>query len=114
MNGRRGVKKGLPKERKMRLNCWEVMKCGREPGGSNVAAHGICPAVTCAKLDSAHGGKNAGRVCWIVAGTMCGGEIQGSFARKYSDCRKCRFYQMVMEEEGPNFHLTIDLVEWLK
>jgi len=98
----------------MKRNCWEVMKCGREPGGSNTAANGICPAVTCARLDNAHGGKNAGRVCWIVAGTMCGGEVQGSFARKYADCRKCRFYQIVREEEGQNFHLTIDLVDWLK
>jgi hypothetical protein len=114
MSGRRSAKSGLPEERKMKRNCWEVMKCGREPGGSNAAEHGICPAVTCLKLDSAHGGKNAGRVCWIVAGTMCGGEIQGSFAKKHTDCRKCRFYQMVLEEEGPNFHLTIDLVGWLK
>jgi len=98
----------------MKRNCWEVMKCGREPGGRKAAALGICPVVTCTKLDSAHGGKNAGRVCWLVAGTMCGGEVQGSFARKYADCRKCKFYQLVREEEGPNFHLTIELVSWLK
>jgi hypothetical protein len=28
-----------------------------------------------------------------MAGTLCGGEIQGSFARKFGNCRKCRFYK---------------------
>ncbi len=98
----------------MKLNCWEVMKCGRESGGRNAEELGICPAATCEKLDTTHGGKNAGRVCWVVAGTMCGGVVLGSFARKYNDCRDCIFYGMVMEEEGPNFLLTIDLISWIK
>lgn len=98
----------------MKLNCWEVMRCGREPGGSRENELGICPVFACAKLDTVHGGKNAGRVCWVVAGTMCGGEVQGSFAKKYKDCRECRFYRMVREEEGGNFLLTIDLINWLK
>jgi len=98
----------------MKINCWEFMNCGREVGGVNTKEFGVCPATTYTKLDSAHGGKNAGRVCWIVAGTMCGGEVQGSFARKYKDCRKCEFYQRVKEDEGQNFLLTVDLIRWLK
>lgn len=98
----------------MKKNCWEIMNCGRHAGGEKAEELGVCPAAGYAKLDSAHGGKNAGRVCWVVAGTMCGGEVQGSFARKYKDCRKCKFYQMVKEEEGANFLITIDLIEWLK
>lgn len=98
----------------MKKNCWEVMMCGREPGGKNAEELGVCPASTYDRLDSAHGGKNAGRVCWVVAGTMCGGEIEGSFARKFQDCRKCEFYQMVKEEEGANFLITIDLINWFK
>lgn len=90
------------------------MKCGRQFGGENAEELGVCPVASFAKLDSAHGGKNAGRVCWVVAGTMCGGEIEGSFARKYEDCRKCSFYQRVKEEEGSNFLITIDLIQWLK
>jgi PAS domain S-box-containing protein len=31
--------------------------------------------------------------CWQVAGTHCGGEIQGQFARKYSDCKECEVYR---------------------
>ena len=28
------------------INCWEVKKCGREPGGAKVAELGVCPAST--------------------------------------------------------------------
>jgi len=26
-----------------RKNCWEVLKCGREPGGYRVSEAGVCP-----------------------------------------------------------------------
>ncbi|MCK4910132.1 MAG: hypothetical protein KAR83_00750 [Thermodesulfovibrionales bacterium] len=86
-----------------KLNCWEFMKCGREPGGANVDEMGICPATQCKSLDGAHGGKNAGRACWVVAGSMCKGNIQGTFAIKYLDCSRCEFYRYVREEESWRF-----------
>ncbi|MCL4456066.1 MAG: hypothetical protein M1147_07105 [Nitrospirae bacterium] len=98
----------------MKRNCWEFMNCWREVGGEKAKELGVCPAATYTKLDSAHGGKNAGRVCWIVAGTMCGGKVEGSFAKKYEDCRRCEFYQKVKEEEGQKFLLTVDLIQWFK
>ena len=33
--------------------------------------------------------KYFGRICWAVAGTFCEGKVQGTFAQKYADCRKC-------------------------
>ena len=98
----------------MKRNCWEVQECGREPGGKNAMDKGVCPAATFNRLDGAHDGQNAGRACWVVAGTMCGGEVVGSLAIKYNDCRQCAFYKMVNEEEGTNFLITIDLIKWLK
>jgi hypothetical protein len=94
----------------MKINCWEYMKCGREPGGENADEMGVCPAATYERLDGIHRGRNAGRVCWIVAGTMCGGDVQGTFANKYKDCRECSFYQLVREEEGSQFLVTIELI----
>jgi len=44
------------------------------------------------------------------AGTMCGGEIQGSFAQKYKDCGYAIFITPVREEEGDDFILPIDLL----
>ena len=97
----------------MKKNCWEVKKCGREPGGKNAVEHGVCPAATYERLDGIHRGKNAGRVCWIIAGTMCEGNIQGTFANKLKDCRTCDFYQCVKEEEGELFLVSLDLVNRL-
>ena len=70
-----------------KLNCWEYKNCGREPYGHNAKELGVCPAATESKLDGIHGGKNAGRTCWVVAGTLCRGVKQGTFAQKYSSCR---------------------------
>lgn len=98
----------------MKKNCWEFKKCGREPGGENASAIGVCPASTNTKLDGVHDGKNAGRTCWVMAGTMCNGEVQGIFAQKYNDCRICDFYQKVKEEEGQDFLITVDLIRMIE
>ena len=97
----------------MKKNCWEFKRCGREPGGENASAIGVCPASTNTKLDGVHDGKNAGRTCWVIAGTMCNGEVQGIFAQKYNDCRICDFYQKVKEEEGKDFLITVDLIRMI-
>ena len=97
----------------MKLNCWEVKKCGREPGGINHHLGG-CPVVNERVLDGVHGGKNAGRACWVVAGTLCNGEVQGTFARKYSGCEKCDFYDKVWQEERGTYVYSSVLVSKLR
>lgn len=82
-----------------KLNCWEVMKCGREQGGKNVENLGICPAAVEIKAHGIHDGRNAGRCCWVVTGTFCEGKVQGTFALKFKNCANCPFYKMVTEEE---------------
>ena len=95
-------------------NCWEVKKCGREPGGSKVAELGVCPAATEFKLNRVNSGKNGGRSCWIVAGTLCGGKVQGSFAQKLANCMDCEFYKDVQTEEGKNLKSSSELLKILK
>jgi len=82
------------------LNCWEVTGCGREPGGIRVNEFGECRAATEARCDAINHGVNAGRACWLVAGTLCGGEVQGGFAQKLATCMECDFYKQVQAEEG--------------
>ncbi len=53
-------------------DCWELKKCDYKD----------CPVY----------GRRGVR-CWQVAGTHCGGEIQGQFARKYKDCKECEVYR---------------------
>jgi hypothetical protein len=81
------------------VNCWEFMKCGKEQPN----ALGICPAVTEARADGVNGGLNAGRVCWAVAGTLCGGEVQGTYAQKLMNCTDCDFRARVRDETGYRF-----------
>lgn len=88
-------------ETKKKLNCWEFKKCGREPGGQKADELGVCPAATEQGLDNAHGGKNAGRACWVVAGSLCGGKVQGTYAKKLLNCWRCEFMNSVRVEEEP-------------
>lgn len=81
-------------------NCWEYMRCGREPGGENVPESSVCPAAIDTSHDGINSGLGAGRFCWAVAGTMCNGKIQGTFAEKRTSCTQCHFYKMVRAEEG--------------
>ena len=82
----------------MNQNCWEVKNCGRHVGGTKVKELGVCPASMEVRLDGMHGGKNAGRSCWVVAGTLCDWEEQGTFAKKFLNCETCDFYETVRKE----------------
>lgn len=86
--------------KRKKLNCWEYKKCGREPGGTNVESLGICPAASDISFNLINSGSCGGRFCWAVAGTFCGGEVQGSFAQKREFCFNCDFYRLVHEQEG--------------
>jgi hypothetical protein len=97
-----------------KMNCWEFKKCGREPGGAKAAELGICTATTENRTDGINTGKNGGRSCWAITGTLCGGVIQGSFASKLGNCMKCEFYQIVGNEEGPNHQSSRDILAVLK
>ena len=53
--------------------CWEVKNCNCVD----------CPSY-----------KSENLRCWQVAGTHCGGEVQGVFAQKFGKCEKCEVYKM--------------------
>ena len=76
------------------------MKCGREPGGEKAAEIGVCPAAADESFDGINSGRCGGRFCWAVAGTFCGGKVQGTFAQKRESCLSCGFYHRVQIEEG--------------
>ncbi len=74
------------------LNCWEIMECGREPGGSKASVLGICPAAEMTSYNGSNHGRNGGRICWAIVGTLCGGTMQGSFAGKRQRCSRCEVF----------------------
>jgi len=87
----------------MKENCWEFFKCGREPNGSKADELGVCPATTEKRLNGKNNGINSGRACWVVSGTFCEGQIQGSHSDKEANCIDCDFFWNVQEEEGDNY-----------
>lgn len=82
------------------INCWEFKRCGREPGGANALELGVCPAATDASSHGLNRGRNGGRICWAVTGTLCGGQVQGTYAQKRASCITCDFLLKVQGEEG--------------
>lgn len=54
------------------IKCWELKECRKTD----------CPSY-----------KSKDLRCWQVAGTFCGGEVQGVFAKKYGDCRLCEVFK---------------------
>ena len=86
------------------MNCWEFKKCERHQGGRFAGQMGICPAFLDESLNGIHGGRNAGRACWVVAGTFCGGRVQGTEAQKQQTCWRCDFIQQVKQEEEQAAH----------
>jgi hypothetical protein len=86
--------KVVRKRRSRPVNCWEFKECGRGLGGDRA-----CPAATDKRADGVNRGTNGGRVCWAIAGTLCGGRQQGIYAVKLETCMRCDFYQFVIGEE---------------
>jgi two-component system phosphate regulon sensor histidine kinase PhoR len=86
-------------------NCWEIMGCGRQPGGAKALASGVCPAADHEPAGPANGGEASGRMCWAVAGTYCEDQLQGMFATKHATCAECEVFKQVQHEEGASFSL---------
>jgi len=68
--------------------CWQDMNCN----SSNCPVYGLRHTR-----------------CWLIAGTFCGGEIQGRFAQKLETCSECRIYQGAVQQDpiseiGENFN----------
>lgn len=59
--------------------CWDIRGCSKE----NREA---CPAWE----------FNLGHLCWFVNGTICRGEIQGSWGQKMKVCRTCEVFARTM------------------
>jgi nitrogen-specific signal transduction histidine kinase len=74
--------------------CWEIKNCNYKE----------CPA---------HGLRNVR--CWQIAGTHCGGKVQGQFALKFGACETCEIYKESVKvpkyEMGENFNNMMHILE---
>ena len=85
---------------RQRSNCWEIMNCGLGPNGGTAAASGLCPAASDTSSDGFNRGRNGGRICWEIAGTLSGAEVHCPFAAECFTCLSCDVFQRVQREEG--------------
>ena len=86
------VLRGNFPEKKMPINyvhCWEKLNC----------SHTDCPSY-----------MNEDEKCWTVAGTFCRGEVQGVFAQKIGDCRKCVVYKKNSGDELERLNDGFDIM----
>ncbi len=81
------------------MNCWEFIKCGREKGGKHADELGVCPAW-----------PDHGQQCSQVAGTFCGGQVQGTRAQKLKDCTKCDFFHLTQASQNAH-KMILKLIE---
>ena len=88
----------------VKLNCWEFKKCGREPEGAKIAEYDVCSAATETSANGINGGKNGGRICWAIAGTLSNEKIKGTFAKEKFSCLTCDFFKLVNGEENINVY----------
>ncbi len=76
------------------IKCWELKKCKKTD----------CPSYESKYLR-----------CWQVAGTFCGGEAQGVFAKKYGDCRHCEVFKQAFSNRintiGESFNNMMALLQ---
>jgi len=75
MSEKSGGKNG---KRIVMVNCWDFYHCPRE-------RQLACPAFH----------QDAGRSCWSVSGTLCGGEATGVNTMMPGTCSVCDFYLQV-------------------
>ncbi|MBI4685105.1 MAG: GGDEF domain-containing protein [Nitrospirae bacterium] len=61
------------------IRCWEKKNCIKRD----------CPAYM----------NTCGR-CWLIAGTLCSGEVQGEFALQYKSCTDCNVYQEAVNKDS--------------
>ncbi len=73
-------------------NCWDIKGCGRSTGGHKVKELGECIASK----------EKLGHSCWIVAGTLCGGEVQGEIGQKRKNCMECKVFKLYHRDLGPH------------
>ena len=73
-------------------NCWEIKGCGRANGGNKVKEFGECNASK----------EGLGHSCWAIAGTLCGGEVQGKRDQKTKNCMACEVFKLYHRHLGPH------------
>ncbi len=70
--------------------CWDVLHCGKQE----------CPAF-----------EHSDARCWMISGTHCRDEIQGSYREKLQACSNCEVYRLAAQDRSiAVFGIIVDSV----
>ncbi|MDA8085023.1 MAG: GGDEF domain-containing protein [Nitrospiraceae bacterium] len=72
-----------------KITCWKIKNCERND----------CPSF-----------QDADCRCWLRAGTLCGGDIQGDFAKKYRSCFECDVLKMLDADPVRSLYENINIL----
>lgn len=71
------------------LKCWLLKNCRRSQ----------CPSF-----------ENEEGRCWLIAGTLCNGEVQGEFASKYQTCLECDVFKHICHEPLRSLNENVNIL----
>ncbi|MBF0589505.1 MAG: hypothetical protein HQL53_10270 [Magnetococcales bacterium] len=83
------VKHSTERNPQRKLNCWEYSQCGKE---------NYCLSGTSTTYDGIFGGKNGGRFCAFIEGTLCKDGIPMDTMEKMKKCAKCDFFKEIISD----------------
>jgi len=72
-----------------RIKCWEIKDCKNEH----------CPSF-----------MDADCRCWLRVGTLCGGRVQGNFAKKYESCFDCEVMRIIGSDKVRAIYEDINIL----
>ncbi|MBF0136685.1 MAG: hypothetical protein HQL65_10625 [Magnetococcales bacterium] len=78
-----------PEKTDEKINCWEFNQCGKEE---------YCLAGTSDSFDGFFGGKNGGRFCAFIEGTLCKDDTPRRDSDKLKMCSHCPFYEILLKD----------------
>ncbi len=71
------------------IRCWEIKDCARAD----------CPSF-----------HDEGSRCWLKVGTLCGGMVQGDFAKKYRSCFSCKVMKEMEADEVRSLYEHVNIL----
>ena len=89
--------------------CREFKNCGWEPWGTKLPNWAYAPLPQ-RYPRTVSMGQLRGPCLLVLAGTLCGKKVQGTFASKLANCLQCEFYRKVRDEVGAAFVQSRDFL----
>lgn len=94
-------------DQEYKMNCWEYFKCGKDVQSKQEdETKKVCNVSITQNINHVNSGRNAGRICWDITGSLCDTFEKGDMIYKEKKCETCEFKALVEKEERENYRET--------